>query len=72
MYYFLQGHIWKSLRYNPIVVYSALAYIHFMMLYAYRKYITKTIAEQMIIVEIYIYTGVAVLILQWLVSLIYI
>ena len=72
LYYLLKGDILKSLVYNPIVVYGALAYLHFMVLFFYRKHIAGTITEKKITIEIYIYLGVAVLILQWLVGFIYI
>lgn len=67
VYYLFSGDIIKSIQYHPVIVYGALAYVHFMGLYYYRNYLKKErlVFVKEISVVIYIYIAVAVILVQW-------
>ena len=65
-YYFFHGNFWKSFCYHPAVLYGVVAYLHFMGLYFYRKYIRKNLEEKEISIAFYLYGAVAVILLQWI------
>lgn len=69
-YYLFLGEFGKSFQYHPAVLYGILAYIHFMGLYFYRKHVTHGIEQKEIQIPYYIYTAVAVILLQWIYKLI--
>lgn len=69
-YYLFQGEFVKSFFYNPVVVYGTLAYIHYMLLYFYRKNISKTVINKEIHIEYYMYLAIGVLLIQWIIKLI--
>ena len=68
-YYLFRGELWESFRLNPVVLYGAAAYLHFMSLAFYRKHTGKN-REKEIPIQYYLYGTVAVLLIQWLVKII--
>ncbi len=70
LYLLLQGDVIHSFLMNPTVLYGALAYMHFMILFFVRKNITKTIVTKKIHIQYYMYTAIAVILGQWIVKLI--
>lgn len=69
-YYLFQGEFVKSFLYNPVIAYGILAYFHFMLLFFYRKHISKTIVSKEIHIPYYMYVAIGVLLIQWSVKLI--
>lgn len=64
-----KGQIIDSILYNCVIVYLAVAYIHFMLLFFVRKHITKTIDIKEINVLNYIYLFVFIILFQWIIKL---
>ncbi len=69
-YYLFHGELLKSFCLNPTVFYGVLAYLHFMLLYFYRKHISKTINTKEIHIQYYMYLAIVVILLQWSIKLI--
>ena len=63
------GKILRSLLYNISVLYFCVAYVQFMLLFIFRKYINKSISSKAIIVEKYAYGFIAVIFINWIVKL---
>lgn len=70
VYYLFQGEFIRSFQLNPTVIYGILAYLHFMLLFFYRKHIGKTIEEREIHIQYYMYVAIAVILVQWLIKII--
>ncbi len=68
-YHLFLGELRNSLTYHPAVLFTAVAYLHFMFLYFYRKHISKGTKDKEIHVEYYAYAVVVVILLQWMVKL---
>lgn len=64
-YYLFRGELIKSFQFNPTVIYGVLAYLHFMLLFFYRKHISGTIGEKEVQIPCYLYGAIAVIIVQW-------
>ena len=69
-YYFFQGNFIRSFQFNPTVIYGVLAYLHFMLLFFYRKNISGTIHEKEIQIQYYMYAAIVVILFQWAVKII--
>ncbi len=69
-YYLFQGDFIRSLTLNPSVIFGVLAYLHFMLLFFYRKHIKKNLKEKEISIEYYLYAAVGVILTQWVIKLI--
>ena len=69
-YYLFRGDIIRSFYFNPTVIYGVLAYVHFMLLYFYRKHISGTIQEKEIHIQYYMYAAIVVILTQWAVKII--
>lgn len=67
--YFFKGDMLSSFIYHPVVIYSFLAYILFMVIFFVRKNITKNIAKKPVRYEIFLYILVAVIFIQWFIKL---
>lgn len=65
LYSLLCGKPGMSFQYNAAVIYFFCAYIHFMFLYTYRRYIKKEPGGKAISVECYAYAAIAVILGQW-------
>lgn len=70
-YHLLRGEIAQSLRFNPIVIYGAAAYLHFMLTMFTRKRIGKK-TENEVRIQYYLYGAAVVLLLQWLIKVVHI
>lgn len=70
LYYLFRGNIIKSIQFNPTVLYGVLAYLHFMLLYFYRKHISKTLQDKKIQIQNYLYGAVAVVLVQWITKIV--
>ena len=70
LYYLFQGEFIKSFILNPTVMYGILAYLHFMLLFFYRKHISKVIAVREIHLQYYMYIAIGVILIQWSAKLI--
>lgn len=68
-YHLFRGEIAQSFRLNPIVIYGAVAYLHFMLTMFSRKRIGKKTAGE-VRIQYYLYGATAVLLLQWLIKVI--
>lgn len=64
-YYLFQGDFVRSLWLNPTVIYGVLAYLHFMLLYFYRKHVSRTIMSKEIHIQYYMYVAIGIILLQW-------
>ncbi len=71
VFYLFSGKFFTSFCYHPAVLYSVFSYLHFMLLYTYRKHRQKGTCVRKIHLEYYIYGMIAVVLLQWIVKLIY-
>lgn len=69
-YYLFLGDFAKSFYLNPTVIFGVLAYLHFMLLYYYRKHISGTISEKEIQVPYYLYAAIGVILTQWVIKII--
>lgn len=69
-YYFFQGNLIKSFMLNPVVIYGILAYFHFMLLFFYRRHISKKNRDKEIHIQYYMYTAIGVILIQWCAKLI--
>ena len=68
-YYLFRGEFLTSMKMNVTVMYSVVAYLHFMGVFIYRHYIQKQIHKE-IPIQYYL-LGVAVVVIgQWIVKLI--
>lgn len=67
VYFLFCGELLKSVRYHPAVLGGVFLYLHFMLLFFFRKHIKKTDKE--IAIEIYVYVLAAVIILQWIIKI---
>jgi len=67
-YSLFRGNLAESIRFNPVVIYAAGAYLHFMCLFVYRKRTGKQM-EKEISIQYYLYGAAAVLLLQWIFKL---
>lgn len=70
-YHLFRGEIAQSLRFNPIVIYGAAAYLHFMLTMFTRKRIGKK-TENEVRIQYYLYGAAVVLLLQWLIKVVHI
>lgn len=68
-YHLFRGELLESFRLNPVVLYGAVAYLHFMALAFYRKH-TGNNREKEISIQYYLFGIVAVLLIQWLIKII--
>ena len=68
-YHFFRGEIAQSFRLNPIIIYGAAAYLHFMLMMFRRKRIGRK-TESKVWIQYYLYGAAAVLLLQWLIKII--
>lgn len=68
-YHLFRGEIAQSFRLNPIVIYGAAAYLHFMLMTFVKRRIGKKIENEARI-QYYLYGAVAVLLLQWLIKVV--
>lgn len=68
-YHLFRGEIVQSFRLNPIVIYGAAVYLHFMLTMFGRKRIGKKTAGE-VRIQYYLYGAAAVLLLQWLIKVI--
>ncbi len=66
--YLLQGNIVRSFLYHPFVIYFTITYIVFMIYEFCKKHFP--ICKKSFPIEIVLYTGVGVLLLQWVVKVI--
>lgn len=69
-YYLFQGDFLRSLWLNPTVIFGVLAYLHFMLLYFYRKHVSRTISMKEIHIQYYMYVAIGVILFQWCAKLI--
>lgn len=69
-YYLFRGNLTRSFQLNPTIIYGVLAYLHFMLLFFYRKHIRKTINEKEIQIPFYMYAAIGVILVQWSVKII--
>ena len=69
-YYLFQGDFIRSLQLNPTVIFGILEYLHFMLLYFYRKHIRKTIVGREIHIQYYMYVAIVVILVQWMIKMI--
>lgn len=65
LYYMFRGNFLESFRYHAAVVYGILAYLHFIGLYAYRRYAAHTWKNKEIQIQYYLYGAAAVILIQW-------
>ncbi len=76
-YYLFRGELAESFRMNPTVLYGVTAYIHFMALFfvrkhsegKYSKYKHSEYKPKEIYIPYYMYTAIAVILLQWLIKI---
>ena len=68
-YHLFRGEFIESFRLNPVVLYGAAAYIHFMLLAFYRMHTGKN-REKEIPIQYYLYGTAAVALIQWLIKII--
>lgn len=68
-YFLFQGEYIKSFLMNPTVIYGILAYFHFMLLFFYRKHISK-MTDREIHIQYYMYAAIGVILIQWCIKLI--
>lgn len=68
-YHLFRGEILESFRLNPIVIYGAAAYLHFMWTMSVRKHAGRR-TEKKVIIQYYLYGAAAVLLLQWLIKIV--
>jgi len=70
-YYLFRGDLFESFRLNPIMIYGVLAYLHFMLLFFYRRHTGYVNASKKEIrIEYYLYVAVVILLVQWAVKII--
>ena len=68
--YLFQGDIYKSIKLNFSVIYGVIAYLHFMILFFYRKHISKKTRTKEISIQFYLYGAVVVILGQWLIKVV--
>lgn len=71
VYYLFSGDLLQSFYYHPVVLFSVLAYLHFMLLYFSRKHIRKNISQKEIHIEYYLYMFAAIIVVQWIIKMIF-
>ena len=69
-YYLFRGELLKSFRLNPAVIYGVAAYLHFMLLYFYRKHKRGGEQQKEIYIPYYMYAAIAVILVQWIVKIV--
>lgn len=69
-YYLFCGDVVRSFYLNPTVSYGVLAYLHFMLLYFYRKHISGAIDAKEIHIQYYMYAAIGVILMQWAIKII--
>ncbi|MDE7330942.1 MAG: DUF2752 domain-containing protein [Lachnospiraceae bacterium] len=72
-YYLFLGNFKESLYLNPAVIYGVLAYLHFMLLYFYRKHFGGRkgwSSPKEIPIQYYMYVAIVVILGQWAVKII--
>lgn len=67
-YYLFQGDFQQSFLLNPIVIFGVLCYLWYMLLYFYRKHISRT--EKELHPQYYVYAAIVVILVQWGVKII--
>ena len=60
----------EGLRMNPTVIYGVVAYIHFMLLYFYRKHKRGGGRQEEIYIPYYMYAAIAVILVQWMIKIV--
>lgn len=68
-YYLFRGELLKSFRLNPAVIYGVAAYLHFMLLYFYRKHKRGGEQQKEIYIPYYMYAAIAVILVQWMIKI---
>lgn len=68
-YYLFRGELLKSFRLNPAVIYGVAAYLHFMLLYFYRKHKKGGEQQKEIYIPYYMYAAIAVILVQWMIKI---
>ena len=68
-YYLFRGELLKSFRLNPAVIYGVAAYLHFMLLYFYRKHKRGGEQQKEIYIPYYMYAAIAVILVQWMMKI---
>lgn len=59
------GNLIESFFYHPAVLYIVVSYMHFMLLYFWRKHFSKSKRGKEIVINGYLYGLMAVILLQW-------
>ena len=71
VYYLFQGKWLQSFLHHPAILYLIAAYVHFMLLYVFRRYVCRQTPDREVQVAYYGYGMIAVILLQWSVKLLY-